>query len=57
MEQLLSLGFSEAQCRHFLEQANGDVGRAVDALLANPEWEPPPAPAPRPAELSEFRPR
>ena len=57
MEQLLSLGFSEAQCRHFLEQAHGDVGRAVDALLANPEWEPPPAPAPRPAALSEFRPR
>ena len=57
MEQLLSLGFPEAQCRHFLEQANGDVGRAVDALLANPEWEPPPAPAPRPppAALSEFR--
>ena len=42
MEQLLALGFPPAAAVHFLAQCDGDVERAANAILANPEWRPEP---------------
>jgi hypothetical protein len=42
MAQMLALGFSEAQASHFLRQCQGNMERAIDAILANPDWQPPP---------------
>jgi hypothetical protein len=39
---MLALGFSEAQASHFLRQCQGNMERAIDAILANPDWQPPP---------------
>jgi hypothetical protein len=54
MEQITALGFSEAAAAHFLGQCDGDVHRAVNAILANPDWQPP-RPDPEAASFAEAR--
>lgn len=51
MDQLAALGFPHAAAAHFLEQCDGDVERAINALLANPGWQP--HPDPEAASLAE----
>ena len=55
MQRILEMGFPEAAAAHFLEQCGGDWRRAVDALVADPDWQPPRPDPSEAASVAEAR--
>jgi hypothetical protein len=55
MERILEMGFSEAAATHFMERCGGDWRRAVDALVAEADWQPPRPDPDEAASVAEAR--